>query len=84
MSQPDGFADFWSVYPRRVGKVDAKRAFAKAIERVPLVTILAGAQRYAAEKAGTDSTYTLHPVRWLDGEHWDDEPARAAVKRRAW
>lgn len=75
---PDLFDRFWRAYPRRVGKDAAKAAFAKAIEkgRATAEDLIAGAERYAAERSTQDPTYTKHPTTWLNGGHWADEPAR--------
>jgi hypothetical protein len=84
---PDDFEQFWSVFPKRVGKVDAKRAFAKALKRAPLADILGGARRYAAERTAQDRTYTAHPATWLDKDRWTDEAAPKWVepqRKRAW
>jgi hypothetical protein len=69
------FEEFWRVYPRRVGKSAARRAWDKAIKaRVIAGTIIAGARRYAAERSGQDPAYTAHPGTWLNAGRWDDEP----------
>jgi hypothetical protein len=80
---PSGFEDFWPLYPRHVGKADAEAAFSKALTRAPLADILAGARRYAAERAGEDQKYTAYPASWLNGDRWADEPTPKRVERRA-
>ena len=35
---------------------------------------IAGAQRYAGERAGEDPKFTKHPATWLRGGCWEDEP----------
>jgi hypothetical protein len=72
----DGFAAFWRAYPRKVGKGQAERAYAKAIKLASPETILTAAQRYASERAGQDPQYTRHPATWLNGKGWEDEPAK--------
>jgi hypothetical protein len=68
------FARFWAVYPKRVAKEAARKAFAKAVEGVGNADILiAGAQRYAAERQGEPPRYTKHPATWLNGGCWEDE-----------
>jgi len=37
--------------------------------------ILAGAQRYATDRASQDPKYTRYPTTWLNQECWTDEPA---------
>lgn len=77
LAEPEGFADFWSAYPRRVAKGQARKAYAAALGKVSAGTILDGARRYAAEctKVGTEARYIKHPATWLNGECWSDDPA---------
>ena len=70
------FSTFWQLYPRRVGKLSAQRAFDKAVETgADPIAIIEGAQRYAEERAGEPERFTKHPTTWLNGHHWEDEPA---------
>jgi hypothetical protein len=68
------FEDFWSIYPRKVGKGEAKKAFRNALKRATAEEIIAGAKRYAASKP--DPEYTKHPGPWLNADRWLDEPER--------
>jgi hypothetical protein len=75
----ESFEIFWAVYPRRVAKEAAHKAFAAAIKRGAEPEALnAGARRYAGERAGQEPRYTKHPATWLNGGCWEDEaPPRA-------
>ena len=64
---------------KHVAKDAARRGFAKAIKRVDLETLIAGAQRYAVERKGQDQHYTKHPTTWLNGGCWEDETPSGAV-----
>jgi hypothetical protein len=68
-----GFAEFWAVYPRHVGKRSALIAYASACNRAPHSAILEGARRYALSREGQDQEYTKAPGNWLEGDHWADE-----------
>lgn len=70
------FLAFWDVYPRRVGKDPALRAWATAISRAPAEAIIWGAESYArsCESNGTESQYIKHPGPWLNDSRWTDEP----------
>lgn len=68
------FAEWWEIYPRKVSKPDARKQFDKALKDVDFPTLLAGVNRYAAERTGEDPKYTMHPDKWLRGQHWLDEP----------
>jgi hypothetical protein len=69
---PIGFDDFWRVYPRKVDRGEAIRAFSRAIENAPFEDIVLGAMRYATERTGQDSRFTKHPVTWLSKACWTD------------
>lgn len=74
-AEPEGFAAFWSAYPRRVAKPEAVKAFAKAVSRIteddPLALILAGVER--ALPGWTDKNFIPHPATWLNHDRWNDE-----------
>lgn len=75
------FETFWRAYPRRIGKGQARRAFASATRKASLETMLAalGRVRWPADKQRIP-----HPATWLNGERWHDDPtaiARDAVPR---
>jgi hypothetical protein len=40
---------------------------------------VAGAQRYAAERAGEPERYTKHAAGWIRDERWKDPPPAGAV-----
>lgn len=76
-SEPDGFADFWAVYPKRDGNADRKgalKAFSPAVQRaggVELVVKAAG--RYAAhcrEKGKVGTEFVKQARSWLNGDLW--------------
>lgn len=68
------FDDFWKAYPHKVGKGQARRAFAKAIKLVSADEMLAGLTRY--RKSKPDWQHWCNPATWLNGERWNDEPAQ--------
>jgi hypothetical protein len=57
-----------------VAKQAAQRAWDQAIKIATAEEIIAGAHRYAAERADQDQKYTKHPTTWLNGGCWMDEP----------
>jgi hypothetical protein len=71
-----GFDEFWTIYPRKVGKKAAQKAWIKAIQDKPdIMAIIAAARRYAADpRRITDPQYTAHPATWLNQGRYDDEP----------
>lgn len=72
-----GFDRFWSSYPRKVSKAEARKAFARAWRKLPELLaeeiIIGGLER--AKAAWTDPQFIPHAATWLNGERWNDEPA---------
>jgi hypothetical protein len=69
------FAEFWSVYPRKMAKVDAKKAWAQTGDKRPplaiiLTAVLAARNSESWRKDG--GAYIPYPATWLRGERWDD------------
>lgn len=81
---PSDFDEFWSAYPRKVGKGAARRAWAQATTAgVSPADMIAGARRYAADpNRPSDVRYVPHPATWLRAERWLDEPEPAPPERR--
>ena len=71
------FEDWWKVYPRKVGKLDAAKAYAAAIKKgTSHDELLAGCRAFAilVLSRGTDRAYIPHPGTWLRAGRWlDDE-----------
>ena len=73
-SLKNDFEQFWDIYPRRVGRADAYRAFSKHYEQYG-PKMLEGARRFANDpNAPADKKFIPHPATWLNRESWDDEP----------
>jgi hypothetical protein len=68
------FEGFWAVYPRKIGKGAARKAYRHALTRASHVEILAGAKAYASSKP--DPQFTAHASTWLNADRWLDEPDR--------
>lgn len=71
------FDQFWAAYPKKVAKPEALAAYLAIIrtgrpEDSP-EAILAGAEVYAAVRAGQDPHGTKHPQGWLNGRRWEDD-----------
>lgn len=78
---PPGFDAFWTVYPSKVGKGAARRAWAKAVKAAGgFEAIIAGAERFAADPNREDA-FTPHASTWLNAERWDDPPLPARLDR---
>lgn len=70
------FARFWSVWPHKVGKPAAERAFRRVAGEVE--DILAGVERYVATKP-PDRPW-LNPATFLNQRRWEDQPAPVALQ----
>ena len=68
------FEVFWSIYPRRLAKGAADKAWKSAIKKNMPDEIIAAAQLFAAQQVGKDPQYIAHPATWLNQERWKDEP----------
>ena len=70
----DAFSEFWSAYPKKVAKADARKAFAAAMKRADVDDIIAGARRLRDDPNLPEKQYIPHPGKWLRGDQWEDEP----------
>ncbi len=68
------FEEAWQMYPRKEGKMNAKRDYIKARkEGVTKEEILDGIRRYKAATANTEPQYILHGSTWFHQRRWTDE-----------
>lgn len=70
----DNFEIFWRLYPRRVGRVDAARAWAK-LSNADQGNALAGAEAYAKIWALAHQErhqFIKYPASWLRARSWED------------
>lgn len=69
----DGFAAFWAVVPRRVGKGAAEKAWQAATAKAQPEAIIDAMRLYAKSREGQDEKYTCHPATWLNQRRWEDD-----------
>lgn len=68
------FGEFWKLYPRKVAKANAVKAFKKKCKDEQTYTaIMRGLQNYVTACKGKDPQYIAHPATWINGERWNDE-----------
>ncbi len=79
---PGAFDAFWNAYPRKVGKVEAKKVFDAKARSVPASTIIDGALRLASDPNLPETQFIPHPATWLRRGGWDDEPLPARTNGR--
>ena len=70
------FDSFWEHYPRKVGKLVAKKAFLKALTLTDVGNIQEALRRLHQEVRGKDAQFIPHPATWLNQGRWDDEPTQ--------
>jgi outer membrane murein-binding lipoprotein Lpp len=68
------FEEFWSLYPRKVGKIAARKAWAKAVRLAGHAAVIEGLRAQSAELAGREPQFCPHPATWLNRGSWADEP----------
>ena len=72
---------FWPAFPNKCGKPKALTAFLKARKKDSLAAIMAGLQRYIADKP-PDRPW-LNPTTFLNQERWNDQPAPVLERKNA-
>lgn len=66
------FAAFWSVYPRRVSRQEAMKAYQKARIVATAEEIVAGVQAFR-EHMPDEMRYVPYAASWLNAGRWQDE-----------
>jgi len=61
----DGFETFWLLYPKRIAKADALKAWNKAIKKKTPDELIALTKAYSESKL-PDMTYIPYPASWLN------------------
>lgn len=72
------FDQFWKVYPRKVAKGAARKAWVAAIKKADPDTIITAAALFSRTVVNTDPKFTAHPATWLNAEQWEDEEPEPA------
>lgn len=76
---PD-FEKFWQAYPRKIGKGQARRAWATALKKTKADHIISA---ISCQKFDPCERFQPHPATWLNGERWLDEQAQGDPVLRA-
>lgn len=80
-AKTDDFDAFWAVYPRKVGKGDAKKAFAKVKAPVSVLIAAVNTQKQSQQWLKDNGQYIPNPATWLNQGRWEDElPTNEAAK----
>lgn len=68
------FEDFWNAYPRKLGKGEARQAFARAVNLYGHDVVVDGAKRFASDPNLPAKQFIPRPATWINQERWNDEP----------
>lgn len=79
-----GFDEFWTAYPRKVGKPSAERAYRKHVGHARHAQVMAGLDAWARYWAArNEPEFVPHPSTWLNQHRWEDSPPPLPAGRRA-
>lgn len=70
------FTEFWKIYPRKAGKVDALKSWKRIKPNIELTAKMLAKiteQRHSEDWARENGKYIPHPATWLNKGCWDDE-----------
>jgi hypothetical protein len=69
------FDDFYNLYPKKVGKQQAIKAYNKAIKSTDHQAIIEGVKNYKIQIASKkiEMQYIKQPATWLNAGCWDDD-----------
>lgn len=69
---PSGFADFWSAYPKKVGKGAAEKAWDKAKADLSLVLAAIKTQASSDQWRKDGGQFIPNPATWITQRRWED------------
>ena len=68
------FQRFWDLYPKKVERLDARKAFVRAAQEHGLDEVMAGVARMANDPNLPPRQYIPYPASWLRAGGWTSEP----------
>lgn len=77
------FNEFWNIYPKKADKRVAFRAFVKALKRVDLDVVMAGAGAYR-DDPNRKPEFTKNPATWLNADAWENEALASPAAVNEW
>ena len=69
----DDFDAFWTLYPRKEGKGQARRAFTSAAKKIGANAVIDGLKSHLEALKAKERQFIPLPATWLNGERWTDE-----------
>jgi hypothetical protein len=69
------FDIWWQNVPKKTGKLDARKAYGKALTKATERALFDGmfSYRVLVTRDGRDQRFILNPATWLNGGHWEDD-----------
>lgn len=77
----ENFARFWGIYPRRVARLDALKAWQQLCPSAQLVTDILAAVAWQIDQPSwtrEGGQFIPYPASWLRQGRWMDEPVAAS------
>lgn len=71
-ASPVGFAEFWSAYPKKVGKGAAEKAWKKAKANLDSVLAAIKVQASSDQWRKENGQYIPNPATWINERRWED------------
>lgn len=72
------FDTWWSHYPKKVAKGQARKAFKTALKKVSFDDLVQATDVMAKASRNTEKRFIPNPATWLNGERWADEDIQSA------
>lgn len=74
----EGFSDFWSAYPKKIGKGAAEKAWEKVPpDSLPAILASIAVQRASPQWTKDGGQFVPNPATWLNQRRWEDSPPEA-------
>lgn len=83
-ASPVGFAEFWSAYPKKVGKIAAMKAWKRCNADLGEVLNAINRQKLGASWNKDGGQYIPNPATWINEGRWEDEGPRGVVTPPGW
>jgi hypothetical protein len=74
-SDVEGFTSFWDIWPKKVAKADAVKAWSKLNPDAELQAVILAAVRQQTKTSQwrqEEGKFIPHPATWLNGRRWED------------
>lgn len=80
-TEPDPFDKWWALYPRKVGKDAARKAYAKAVRTTPPDALYEALWLQVPALKQREVQYQPNPATWLNQGRWQDDVAAVQETR---